>query len=183
MSDSISRRQFFRLDLRAIASGVRAADRPAIRPPGALPTEAAFVEACDGCRKCSQACPYDVILHLGPDAGTGEGTPYLDPEEAPCRWCASMDCVQACPTGALRLQAGEAPAPIAVARLQMDACLNSQGTLCDECATACPANVRAIRVRFGKMPELDPDACVGCGLCAWHCAAEQKALIIEPLTR
>jgi MauM/NapG family ferredoxin protein len=159
--------------------GIREGDRqapPPVRPPGARSPEAEFAAACERCGKCSQACPYDVIRHLGPEAGATEGTPFLTPDTDPCRWCPTMDCIHACPTDALQLVAGQRPAPMALAVVDPAACLNSQGILCDECASVCPSDVRAVTVSFGKTPVIDQQACTGCGLCVFHCAAEPKAL-------
>ena len=190
MGRGITRRQLFRLDLGAILAGVHAGDgeaRPVVRPPGALADEAVFVATCrggaDGCRACSAACSYGVVYHLGPEAGAAEGTPHMEPVTSPCHWCPTMDCVGACPTGALRLGPGESPRPIGTARLDLAACLTAQGILCDECATACPPQVRAVTVRFGRTPVLDADRCVGCGLCAFHCAAVPAAIAIEAAPR
>jgi len=61
--------------------------------------------------------------------------------------------------------------------LHFDSCLVSQGILCDECAAVCPASVRAVRM-VGRQPQIDADACVGCGLCAHYCAAEPVAIRI-----
>jgi ferredoxin len=32
----------------------------------------------------------------------------------------------------------------------------------------------------GRYPRLDEDACVGCGLCAYHCEATPTAISITP---
>ena len=148
-----------------------------MRPPGALADEEVFLATCQRCGKCAEACPYGVIELLGPAAGRAEGTPVLEPAENPCRWCDSMDCVNACPSGALSLESDGNARPIGKATLHLDRCLTSQGILCDECAAVCPASVRAIRM-VGRQPQLDEEVCVGCGLCAHYCASEPVAIDI-----
>lgn len=190
MDEQLSRRQFFRLRpttiLRTAVTGsegdrgrgdARRADP--IRPPGALP-EAEFRSTCERCGACRSACPYGVIHKLGPEAGTAEGTPFLEPEKEPCRWCPSMDCVHACPSGALRMEDGELPGPIAVAEIDMESCLVRQGTLCDTCVVHCPSHVGAI-TRRGREPLFNPTKCVGCGMCAYMCEARPSAYRIRPL--
>ena len=141
--------------------------------------EEEFLQTCERCHQCAEACPFGVIEILGPGAGDAEETPVLDPERNPCRWCESMDCVRACPSDALSLGATGQPRPIGRATLDHDACLNAQGVLCDECATVCPSEVGAMEM-VGRYPRLDDDACVGCGLCAYHCEATPTAIGITP---
>ena len=186
MDRQITRRQFLRLnplDVVKMSKGTEGGARALlIRPPGALKDEEQFLAACERCSRCSEACPFDVISHLGPAAGAGEGTPYLDPEAVPCHWCADMPCIRACPSGALSFNdAGEAE-PIAKAELDLGACLTQQGILCDDCATVCPSNIRAITME-NRVPHLNRERCVGCGLCAYHCAATPTAIRVKDRIR
>ena len=188
MSSRFTRRQLFRLGpvdvVRGIvarrgAGGEARESRP-IRPPGAL-EEGRFLETCLRCGECAEACPHDAILPLGPSAGRAEGTPFLIPDETACHWCPEMDCVDACKSGALRLGEGEVPAPIAKAVIDLDACLVSQGILCDTCVHYCPTSIKAISM-VKRSPVVDGDACVGCGLCSHYCSAPESAVRIVPLT-
>ena len=179
MSRRISRRQFFRLMPTAIRSSNKSpdnpGDHPVIRPPGALKDPQTFLESCHRCKACSAACPYNVIGHLGPAAGEEEGTPFINPEENPCRWCPTMDCINACPSGALRFNENGTVGPIAKAELNLDACLTKQGILCDDCVVACPTFVNAIKL-CDHQPRLDSQKCVGCGLCSYYCPALPVAI-------
>jgi len=187
MTDEITRRQFWRLPPSKLLGslltgrGLReGAEAEPIRPPGAAAPDSAFLDRCERCGACAEACPHDVIALLGPEGGIAEGTPILDPAGGPCRWCPEWDCIAACPSGALALAEGESPAPIALARLDPGACLVGQGILCDVCLYRCPSTIRAVRL-VGRQPRIDAAACVGCGLCSYYCAAEPSAIAVLPL--
>ncbi|MDA1274502.1 MAG: 4Fe-4S dicluster domain-containing protein [Verrucomicrobia bacterium] len=188
MPTGISRRNLFRLrpgDYLTLFREVTSPNAPKeaprqFRPPGALSNEDEFLSVCDRCAECSIACPYQVIEHLGPIAGPAEGTPVLNPELNPCHWCASMDCIRACPSGALSFAPDDLVPPIGKASIQLELCLNEQGILCDTCAMQCPPGIKAITMK-NRRPILDAAACVGCGLCAYHCEASPKAFKLETL--
>ena len=124
MATRISRRALFRLRPSEMLSLISEKERSGenegqprryIRPPGAIPQEAGFLSACSRCSKCVEACPDDVIKSLTAVAGIAEGTPFLKPEENPCRWCVDMPCIESCESGALSFpQEGSVP-PIAKA--------------------------------------------------------------------
>ncbi len=188
MARDLSRRQFFRLRPGDLFKGIippRKDDgkeeevRP-IRPPGALPDEIAFLARCEKCTDCASACPHDVILRMGPAFGQGEGSPYLEPGESACHWCESWDCIRACPSGALTLDAGHEPAPIAKVELNRDLCLISQGVLCDTCTHYCPPSSGALTMKLTSLV-YNEEQCVGCGLCVYHCEATPTAFKIVPL--
>lgn len=184
MGAELNRRQFLRLGLGDLSSLMRQQRQPAghsyLRPPGAQPDEETFLSACQRCHQCSAACPFDIIRHLGPAAGSAEGTPVLDPAETPCRWCSILDCVRACPSGALTLPQDGHARPIGKAEIDPARCLIGQGILCDECAAVCPSSIDALQM-VARQPRVDPDTCVGCGLCAFFCQAEPAAVRITPV--
>lgn len=72
-----------------------------LRPPGAI-AEHEFLAACIKCGQCVQVCPV-VAIKLGDlDEGYGVGAPYVDAREQACDFsCDAVQCVLACPTGAL----------------------------------------------------------------------------------
>jgi len=131
-----------------------------IRPPWAL-AEPEFIERCTRCSNCVSACPEQIIV-------SGDGDfPTIDFARGECTFCG--DCVSACKPLALVRREGQAPwtykATIA------PACLPYKGVECRVCGDFC--DVRAIRFppRLGgsPVPELDLEACTGCGACVAPC--------------
>ncbi len=193
MNAKITRRQLFRLKPSDVLDMVLKKEKPSedqshysdiFRPPGAFGAEEEFLSLCEGCPHCSQACPYDVITHLGPASGVLEGTPVLDPNSSnPCRWCPEMHCVTACPTGALTLgHDNKSPPPIGKAVLNRETCLAEEGILCDRCAVTCPSGIKAISM-VNRKPVLDREKCTGCGLCVLYCESTPISLRIVPVNR
>lgn len=72
-----------------------------LRPPGAL-AEDQFLAACIKCGQCVQVCPVAAVKLADLDAGINIGTPYIDARAQACDFsCDGLQCVLACPTGAL----------------------------------------------------------------------------------
>lgn len=75
--------------------------RERVRPPGAL-QEHEFLSACIKCGQCVQVCPVNAIKLADMDEGFGIGAPYIDTRKQACDFsCDGLQCVLACPTGAL----------------------------------------------------------------------------------
>lgn len=76
-----------------------------LRPPGALKNllnEQKFLAACIKCGQCVQVCPVNAIKLADLDDGVGIGVPFIDAREQACDFsCDGLQCVLACPTGAL----------------------------------------------------------------------------------
>ena len=104
-----------------------------LRPPGALKTpddEQEFFAACIKCGQCVQVCPVQAINLADLDDGFGVGVPFIDPRQQACDFsCDGLQCVLACPTGALTHELDyPADARMGYARLaRPDACLAVQG--------------------------------------------------------
>jgi len=146
-----------------------------IRPPGSIPEEL-FIKRCLRCGNCIEVCPtsglrYDHLTFF---------TPMLVPREGGCeRFCTS--CGEVCPTGAIRrLPLLEKEfCKIGTAVIDRSRCLawrrDRSCLICDE---ACPYG--AISFQEGK-PIVDPDLCIGCGLCEWRCPLEgRSAIVVHP---
>jgi ferredoxin-type protein NapG len=77
------------------AKGIR------LRPPGAL-DEDDFLASCIKCGQCVQVCPVQAIKLADITDGFGIGAPYIDAREQACDFsCDAVQCILACPTGAL----------------------------------------------------------------------------------
>lgn len=77
-----------------------------LRPPGALKdaelNEREFLAACIKCGQCVQVCPVEAIRLADLVDGFGVGVPYIEPRAQACDFsCDGLQCVLACPTGAL----------------------------------------------------------------------------------
>ena len=74
---------------------------PLLRPPGAL-DEHDFLSSCIKCGQCVQVCPVQAIKLGDIDNGFGIGVPYIDSRKQACDFsCDAVQCILACPTGAL----------------------------------------------------------------------------------
>jgi len=158
-----------------------------MRPPGALPEEE-FLSVCIRCRRCGDACPNQCIAPYTPEAGrrfsmkpgsAEEGTPVIFPRQQACNLCQktpgdALACTDACPTGALRLVKKTAAeirekVRMGVAEVDTNLCWSYNGSSCGVCVKACPFEGSALRAGQLETPLLDPEFCVGCGLCERAC--------------
>lgn len=185
----MDRRNFFRTAIAKVSEkAIEHADQKVarqaahwVRPPFALP-ELEFLLTCTRCGDCSDACPYQVVFPLSARHGTQfAGTPALDLLNKGCHLCEDMPCVKSCSVGALKLpevEEGEAlPAPkLARASIDTDTCLPYKGPECGACAGSCP--VPGALVWDLQKPRIDPELCVGCGLCREACILDPKAITI-----
>jgi ferredoxin-type protein NapG len=77
------------------------ARRQRLRPPGAL-DEKDFLASCIKCGQCVQVCPVQAIKLADLVDGFGVGVPYIEARAQACDFsCDAVQCVLACPTGAL----------------------------------------------------------------------------------
>ncbi len=75
--------------------------KPRLRPPGAL-EENDFLASCIKCGQCVQVCPVAAIKLGDIDEGFGIGVPYIAARDQACDFsCDAVQCILACPTGAL----------------------------------------------------------------------------------
>lgn len=148
------------------------------RPPGAV-VEASFLALCTGCGDCVSACPHAAIHTYRESAGVLAGKPVLLPDQRPCLMCEGFPCVVACEEGAL--MPFEKPTwPLGEVRLVETRCIAFAGPDCGACAALCPTETEALRLVRGR-PVIDPEGCVGCGLCIEACPVLPAAIELIPL--
>lgn len=136
-----------------------------LRPPWAH-AELSFVDACTRCGDCLAACPEKILV-----AADG-GFPEIDFTRGGCTFCG--ECVSACAAGAL---SREASTRAIVARVD-DGCLAGRGVHCQSCRDVCePEAVRFEYRHSVPVPQIDFDACSGCGACVASCPADAISMI------
>jgi ferredoxin len=164
-----------------------------IRPPGALP-EPAFLDRCQRCGLCMKACPTCVIQPAFAEAGlSGFWTPVLNMNLGYCEYTCTL-CTSVCPTGAISeltaQQKIKTPVAIGSAHIDRGRCLpwNGNGP-CIVCEEHCPTSPKAIyfkedevvrpdgRTVEVKLPFVDLNRCVGCGICQFKCPVKGQPAI------
>ena len=120
-----------------------------------------FSDVCTGCGDCVSACT-EKILRISERSRLA----VVDFQAGSCSFCEA--CVDACREGAL-VKTEEAP--WAMKAIISSSCLSYQKITCRACADFC--EVRAIRFHPGlggqQIPDLDNEACTGCGACLASC--------------
>ncbi len=161
-----------------------------LRPPGALDEEA-FSAQCIRCLRCADACPNNAILPLeGEGAGKLRGSPVIKARRQACMLCNRIEgeelaCGAACPSGALKSVPNETEAILAgvsmgTAVIDVDLCYSYNSWTCGACYRACPFPGRAMTLGLWEKPEVNPDVCVGCGLCERSCIRYPQAIRVRP---
>lgn len=158
-----------------------------LRPPGAL-DEDEFLAACIKCGQCVQVCPVEAIKLADGDEGYGLGVPYIDARAQACDFsCDAVQCVLACPTGALsHLIAKKEEVTMGFARLaRPEACLAMKGLGFTGLARGddFPGLLRYEEIdRWEPQPVAShPYELEICDLCVRECPIE-GAITLEPLS-
>jgi len=162
-----------------------------IRPPGALP-EREFLQRCIQCGLCMRVCPTQALHPCSLEAGIeGLWTPRLIPKVGYCEYNCTL-CGQVCPTGAIQPLTVEAKHQVrlGLAMFNRNRCLPyAYDRNCIICEEHCPVPDKAIyfveeevTLRDGsttllKRPHVDPDKCIGCGICEWSCVFRDEAAV------
>ena len=159
-----------------------------LRPPGAQ-SEADFVSRCVKCGKCAEACPHRVIKIAKDLDMQLAGTPYIDAEDAACRLCPTLPCIDVCPTEALRNVTESANVDMGYALVNENTCIAFRGLRCEVCYRVCPLIDQAITIDFQELegdniharflPKVNKHVCTGCGLCVQRCVVRDPHAAIR----
>jgi polyferredoxin/formate hydrogenlyase subunit 6/NADH:ubiquinone oxidoreductase subunit I len=184
-----------------LSGGVRKNfDKRVIRPPGSV-AEDEFLRRCIKCDQCIRVCPTNVLQPAMFEAGIeGLWTPIMISKMGWCEYNCTL-CSQVCPTGAIReisiaekLGVGpyekQGPIKTGTAFYNHGRCLPwSMDTACVVCEEVCPTSPKAIFTRnvtvtdrWGKplelkRPYIDPEKCIGCGICEHECPVKDDPAI------
>ena len=171
--------------LKANAFGKRDNTGRLIRPPGAVP-EDLFNARCLACGQCMKVCPTNAIQPCTLDDGLQRlSTPKIVPRigacEEKCHACGNV-----CPTGALRKLPYDEKrfAKIGTAVIDKNRCLaweqNKECLVCDEVCPYHAIDPKLLQTSRGmfKVPVVDADLCMGCGMCEQRCPIFDTAAIV-----
>ncbi|WP_246540079.1 ferredoxin-type protein NapF [sulfur-oxidizing endosymbiont of Gigantopelta aegis] len=163
----ITRMQLLRGDLKG--------EKTLFRPPWALPEEY-FIDYCTRCNKCVDACFDELIVK-----GRG-GFPQMDFKRGGCDFC--EDCLNICPDNALKkvptnvIEKEFLPPWQIKASIDLSNCLSMNATICRSCGESCDDEAINFTLKLGGIaePELNVDACTGCGACFSVCPVQVISL-------
>jgi ferredoxin len=154
-----------------------------IRPPGAA-SEDEFLAKCIRCGECMKVCPTNAIHPAMSEGGmAGLWTPVLKMRIGYCDYECTL-CSQACPTHAIQKLIVEEKQKVRIGTAFFDRnrCLPyASARSCIVCEEHCPTPKKAIWFQevqvmtpdgsytTVKQPRLNPDLCIGCGICETKC--------------
>ena len=161
-----------------------------IQPPGGKQNE--LVMRCIRCGACVRACPTGGLQPALAEAGLeGFWTPVLMPRLGYCDYACNA-CGQVCPVGAIPLLGLEDKRQqvIGLASIDRDRCIPwSEAGQCIICEEMCPVPDKAIYLeevdvpgrngqpRGVQRPHVEPELCIGCGICEYRCPVAGPAAI------
>jgi len=162
-----------------------------IRPPGSL-EESEFLNRCIRCGECMKVCPTNGLHPTLLEAGLeGIWSPMFNMSMGYCEYSCTL-CGQVCPTGAIQLlsENEKLKTRIGLAFFDTTRCLPyAFGISCIVCEEHCPTHKKAIifeeresldyknEKKLLKFPRVDPDLCIGCGICENKCPVIDKRAI------
>ncbi len=158
--------KFFRFLGETVGDNLGILSHTPIRPPGAI-EEKLFIDTCEKCGKCVQACEQESIRFAGIEGKFLAGFPIVVPSERPCFVCDDLSCMKACPSGALKLT-DKLQIKMGIAFVNTEKCITYNDKECNICVMSCPFPEEAILIDENKHPLVNK-SCIGCGLCEYWC--------------
>ncbi len=162
-----------------------------IRPPGAR-AEREFLQRCVQCGMCMKVCPTNGLQPTWHEAGLeGVWSPLLVPRLGYCEYECNL-CGRVCPTEAIEPLSVEDKKKVHIGLAAFDTtrCLPyAYGRNCMVCEEHCPIPTKAIyfleksvtlrdgTTRIVKQPQVDPELCIGCGICEQVCPFKDRPAI------
>lgn len=157
-----------------------------VTPPGASSRED-FLRRCTACGACIATCPESAIVQSTNQFGVRHAlTPVMNFPESYCSF-ECVRCTEVCPTKALSRLTLDEKRRTAIGRARICATncrLYVNGIHCSICAKVCPKRaISIVRDNDGRrVPVVEPELCIGCGLCSNACPSKPyKAIVIEGL--
>ena len=163
-----------------LANGKQRVAEPIV-PPGALSLER-FKDTCTACQLCVVQCPSEVLRPSGLEYGLGYlMRPYMSFDSTFCNYHCK-DCIDVCPTGALKLLTIEEKqtTQVGIAHFYPNRCVVSKdGTDCGACSEHCPTQaVKMVDFRGSlRIPQVNAEICIGCGGCESICPVKPRKAI------
>jgi ferredoxin len=154
-----------------------------VTPPGSKSYDH-FTSNCIACYLCVGACPTNVLVPSFFDYGLqGFMQPKLDYHKNYCNYDCTR-CSEVCPTGAIAPIDKETKKieQVGIARFMYESCIVTvERTDCGACSEHCPTKAVSMIPYHGlRLPEVEPDLCIGCGACEFACPTQPyKAIYVE----
>jgi ferredoxin len=154
-----------------------------VAPPGAQSIRH-FTQTCTGCHVCVGSCPSQVLQPSTLEYGLGGFLqPRMDYNASYCNFECTV-CTDVCPSGALQKLSVEKKKTTQTGRvvfIRENCVVFTENTDCGACTEHCPTKaVTMVPFKNSRLPEIQPEYCIGCGACEHACPTRPyRAIYVE----